>query len=483
MVPQTFFADLAKRMPFVMFHNRLYQLDDRPSDENFLIIGNQHFGLTPSAYLEELEHLYRELKANEIFEFKKQFIESRISKEMKPSEELNKLTQNSKIVHFIFYELFPLYNETDDDIDALLAGEDVGEDDTRKNIDALIDEEFGTYDVTIRDIQSLKAELLEGLGVHEAKDILQIQQQEEFDDEDEDDLDDMLQDYYQKKGVIQREQKISQILQQKQGSQQHKKTDKISQLIQKHKGGEGLETVLQGSPIFVFHDKVYQLEVNKNPESSEIIVLNNTTCTLKLLSNLNTIEDAFKQYFAKQFKIEAVEEFEEQLLEIQKIRARNKRLGEFANKESYEMGNVGYLKRGGNFFFYIKVPKFAMRHPDPSQDIYYKFEKCRVALRLHCNNDKVHSHPNPVVIESYPHPFLSGSSERNHICLGRYKYHEGKTPEEIKKVLSDAVNVIINGYTKNCNPYNSITDFRTIPLDEAKEKGYQITNLHGGKRK
>jgi len=309
--------------------------------------------------------------------------------------------------------------------------------------------------------------------------------------QDDNDLEEMLTEYYGKKFP--------------QKTRQPKEDVKIPL----PKNTTGLGEILHGNPIFTFKEGVYKLV----PQCAEFkmvkeewvsddfeIVINKQKYDLEPLATAKDIEAAFAQSLVRKFKIAAVQEFESQLVEMQKARTRHKALEKCVDKDTFEVENVGFIKHGGQYYVYLKLPKFAMKHP--TREEYYAFEPCRVGVCVNYQNGKVHvSNNEPVVIDNYSHPFIpSDGPALQTICSPSRRKMSGvdirglSDEEAIAKVLRHAQNVIMNGLTvesfhshggkdiDDTSYYgttlkNRLRD-RIISREQVVKGGYLITNLH-----
>ena len=278
----------------------------------------------------------------------------------------------------------------------------------------------------------------------------------------------MLQDYYQRKPMV----------------------GKFNTLNLDNK--KGLSDILDDEPAFFMNGTFYKLQ-NKAADNEFQVVINGESFGLRQFAAIPQIDEAYKQYLDKIFRLESIEEFKDQLKEIQRIRSRNKLLERLKDKNEFEIGDIGYLRKNGLFYVYLKIPKFAMKHPNKEE--YYGFDPCRVGVNLNISNGEIYGGEG-VVIDAYSHPFLPRQmTPFQRICtLGRAANTAGlKRADQVAKLLDDAKNVFIHGLTNESFASHGGTDLdnsfyygeklddrlkgRKLSLEEVKKGGYVITNL------
>jgi hypothetical protein len=149
----------------------------------------------------------------------------------------------------------------------------------------------------------------------------------------------------------------------------------------------------------------------------------------------------------------------------------------------FEIGKFGFLKVGANYgagkdyVVYAKTGDYILQHFNGD---YYFFSSCRVGVRVNENAKTIDAGiSDPIVIESYSHPFLSrDDSPGSTICIatrGNIEYDE--TGKRIVKTLEERIinqidaglRTIMCGYiSKNIHPYRW--------LDDSSLRGNRISN-------
>ncbi|KYK25918.1 hypothetical protein AYK26_01415 [Euryarchaeota archaeon SM23-78] len=455
MIPKTFFAKLAEKPPFVIFQNQVYQIAEGKSRDGFVRAGKLELGLYPSTTLDELEKFYLGLNSEEIFHYKKSFIEERLKQEMKSNREMQKYVDENKVLRFILYEVFPLFMEDRDGVDALLKGETIEEDKQKKSIDKLVMDAVDRDELKV-DVSQIKQELLQELRPPEA-------QEPELTPEEDLELDSLLTNYYKQTGI----------LEQKPVAKRKKQSPDTE-----------LTNILGNNDVLVFKGLVYRLSPFKG-EQGICINIGKQNYSLIQHTTVDEVEYAYQNKLEAQFNVQAVDEFEEQINQIRELKEQNKALEKFFEKTEYDAGNVGFKKHGSDYYVYAHVPEHVLKDvKNPSEDRYYRFGKCRVAVRVYYNRDKDRFEVgDPRVIETYSHPFLSYYDPWQTICMGTYSRSKLGRLDDASKVatlLSDARNVLLSGYTQSCGPYHRAGNFsnRKISKEQIKRKKLPITNVH-----
>ena len=263
----------------------------------------------------------------------------------------------------------------------------------------------------------------------------------------------------------------------------------------------GLMQILGNKPVLVLGGEGYVLMPKSQTEADDISISLNGRQYVAGDSGdrigIQVLEETYRQYLSGVFKLEAVEEFEEQVKEIQKVRSRNKLLEGIRRKEKFEIGDVGFLREsgGGSYLVYLKVPKFAMKKP--GEDVCYRFESCRVGIRVHYERRGIIIDSGVMVIEPYSHPFLSSTNQPfQYMCNSYYaSYREMGKAQEIAKRLDDGRNVLMHGLTlASIRKHGGGQDYfgyalyargvladilrgRKMSVSDAKKQGYVITNV------
>ena len=167
----------------------------------------------------------------------------------------------------------------------------------------------------------------------------------------------------------------------------------------------------------------------------------------------------YKKLIEREIKIEAVEENADQTLKLADLAKQRKSLEDLAKKNKFEKNGAGFEKKSSSYYVYVKTGKFAMKSPHNKN--YYVFPEAKIGVQIRYSSGRFIVDP-PVVMNSYKHPFLSGTGSMQRICLGHFRSSDairGKSTEESTRILLDAGRKnIVMGYVTGGNPYKSLNN-------------------------
>lgn len=455
MLPKTFFAELAERGPIVIFNNQLYQISENSTGKDYILIGSEKLGLVSADTILNLENFYRYLHSKEISDFKKTHIESNLKTKVDEAKKAaNKLSDN-KVLAFMVNEIFPLFDEREEEMDAFLKGKEVIE-------TAITD----TTDTLEKAFANAKKKFQDVAGKRSRAKPITIKQK--------------VQD-------IQEEQEVEELL-----NHFYKDEKPVPEIVEKN-SDTLLTAALNNENIVTFNDVVYKLAKRKSHGLA--LVLNEIEYSLVKSNTTARIERSYLSELEKQLKKEAEEEFdyEKEISEV--LKNINKDLKKLVDKNEYGQGAIGFIKKEGvimncKYFATLRVASYILQDTKQNPDIYYKFEECRVAVPIWIKEDGTVNFINQVlVVEHYEHPFLSGSDKWQNLCLGNTDmkriYQSKNTAVQIATMLAAGKEVLQSGYTVDCKPYRMLgyNNFRIeeftnhkISLDEVKRLNLPITN-------
>jgi hypothetical protein len=226
--------------------------------------------------------------------------------------------------------------------------------------------------------------------------------------------------------------------------------------------------------VFVIEGTVYKLL--KAKDKGYHVSLGGTNYVLQGFKDVQSIEESYQASLERRFRLEALDEYRDIVREIC-LREDGNLVRKIASMREYQVKNAGFVKNGGMIFAYVRVPKYAMRHPE--KKTYHPFKSCRVAIPVACRNGQIEAGI-PCVIEGYAHPFLHGVSEFNRICMGESYGDPITDAASLAKRLGEGANIVMQGYPKGVHPYNQLSNFGRISRKDAESQGYLITNIRGG---
>lgn len=176
--------------------------------------------------------------------------------------------------------------------------------------------------------------------------------------------------------------------------------------------------------------------------------------------NLDEVLSLYKKLIEKQVKLAAVEHNEFQTLQMSEIARQREQLSRIADLHSFELNGAGYELKDGGYYVYVTTPEFALKSPHFSDAKHYlPFPPAKIGVKVSYDNyAEKYVIGNPLVMNQYRHPFLSARASMQQICLGSYKPSSARVlqPDQaIQTLLSKAQEIIMMGYRRGNNPYQS----------------------------
>jgi len=192
----------------------------------------------------------------------------------------------------------------------------------------------------------------------------------------------------------------------------------------------------------------------------------------------------YKKLIEKKIKIESVnhDEFQERALE--KITAEKEQLEKLINTDKYEINGAGFEKKDGLYYAFITTPEYVLR--SPHNDEYYKFSSAKIGVSIQAGYNGLEI-GNPIVMNSYKHPFLSDSCGMQSICLGDYNPSNAKrlpSGHAVLTLLTKAQENLMMGYRTGRNPYHALQGeyFRSKRISELEFKRSGLVCLNDFRR-
>jgi hypothetical protein len=425
---QTFLTELAEKSPYVIYQDRLYQVAHGLESHNSIVIGGCRFGLSPGPTVDELEQLFCDRHKDEIFEFKRKFVHDKLQQEIRSQREVDGLVGREKLLHYALTELFPLLVGDGSELEELLTQETSGSD-YLGNLTSRLNQPT----VQRSTIDRVKRQLIDGVRSEAV--------------------------YPNMRGGVQ---------------------DSLLRVLLGRRRTDTTRTStvqegIKGTNILVYNGDVYEFTSGEGGQHEGSF--GKSKFQLAPIQRLDTLDNKYLNYLNKEFSKQALDEFEDQIKEISRIRARTQSIKHLLGRQEYQIKDVGYKWSGRDLYVYKQVPAFAMKAP--GENVYYEFGSCKIAIKLgYDQGGNVITGGASWVLGNYSHPFLPDSSSGQRICMGGYAASNLKTPAGIATHLGAAVNVILNGYTRTCHPHRQLSDFnlRRISKHNAERKGLLITN-------
>jgi len=254
-----------------------------------------------------------------------------------------------------------------------------------------------------------------------------------------------------------------------------------------------LESLLENKNIIIFNNNIYDLKKVPKRIYNQIknkVRINNSFYLYNFFSYLKDLETKYLRLISNE--INEAANYSEKLQDNFSL-SKEANLLNIAKRSNYEKNNLGFLaiensNKLEKFYVYIKVNPFILKSPETNH--YYKFEKCRVGVRLQLKRNGIEM-KKPVVIDKYFHPLIpkkdeaeqeicyGGEEERNQINkeLNDINKIGGKVHYFLKTICEP---ILRSGYHGEMKPYFKLTDEnfgdKLISLEEIKKQDVSITN-------
>jgi hypothetical protein len=168
--------------------------------------------------------------------------------------------------------------------------------------------------------------------------------------------------------------------------------------------------------------------------------------------------------------------------EFAKIRQERKDIDKICMMENYEEQDFGFIKNNdGTLTVYVQVPDYVLQ--SIHGDGLYNFSGHRLGIKISFNScSRIPSlFMNPYSLDPISGPFYHDRG--GSLCMGGYRNSYMNNMERGKafaKLLTDARNIVLRGYTKNCGPYHHLENYprRKISPEQVKKRGLKITNIN-----
>ncbi len=172
-----------------------------------------------------------------------------------------------------------------------------------------------------------------------------------------------------------------------------------------------------------------------------------------------SIDSVCEQYL----QVETAYQYENQLRSIEKRKKLEGEYKEIITKNEYERNGAGFKKYRTGYYIYTETGRYQVQFAGRR----WNFPSATVAVHLSSNGRSVRI-GRPVVLNKYKHPFLSGFSAGQGICLGYLdlgRFRNLPTEEKILANLSSGVEILKYGYRDGAhrshswqtNPYLTLT--------------------------
>lgn len=447
MESNTFLHRLALHGPFVIADETFYQVcEKRPGlvYENVMSGSGLELALIPSGSVQDLERFWRSNKREEILDYKRKFVENNLRRKLMSDKDVQNYDDVKATLKFILEEFLPLMIDTAYEMGELLGVPNIqGVKTGRQVIDDLVKEEIAVFDSEDPSERIKKAkELLE-------KDLTPV------------------------------------------GKLLSWKDNFASPKPEYNGRTSTLGFVTDQVPLYFSRGNVFLLN-DKDNNTGVVFTINGKKYSLVGYRDAASFDDLFSKEILKILEKEALQDFDAQFEQLVRDTKQEKGFKAFANKPSFNYGNLGYIRQGDEFYVYWEVPKFAMQNP-AKPHLCNPYPATKIALKIQASQGKIFRSEEAYCIDPMIHPTLQyWETPFTHICnlTGKFRGHSA---ENAMADLSSGINAFINGLTMESlivhgSPDEECRFFGTrlrkilekvgyITLEEAIQKGYKITNV------
>lgn len=255
-----------------------------------------------------------------------------------------------------------------------------------------------------------------------------------------------------------------------------------------------LGAYINGKPLISIAGEVFALVDGQGEGEGKdalVVDLGGKTWRQGKMFSVGSLETGYRQYLLSRHATDAVKEFEHQFLKAAEATPERKTLETFVSQDQFSYESVGWVRRGGKYYAYWTIPKFAMENPI-RPEAYHPFPATRVGVNVRAEGDRVYSSDTAVVIDPMVHQALRDWTQpMEGICNISEKDYP-LTAMGVLIKLYTAINSFINGLShtslerhgeasENARYFDKplkVTFERVGEMSrkEAVRQGYMITN-------
>ncbi len=492
MLPPSYFKLLAEQTPIAVFKGRVFQVGNGIGGSNYLNLGGVRYPLLELETIAKLERIYMENNEEQIELLKEQIIKKELESVKLSKKELYEIGKENKLLSFIINEIFPLVLEDDKDFETLVSKREGKKDEEKEDYLHKLMKEAGIEAEVPKSRGRKQKENKEKTSRPEdpfIEEPVQFQKRKSRsseplsaafrDDNDIRDIEILLE--------ITRGKKDTKYLIEE-GKEMPPEDDEIKKLLMNYARDKRelqpsvlTNNVLGNKNILCLKDIVYDLIEGRGRDRQNIMI-NDSQYFLYPLTSLSSLENNYMHALEQKIKETCLEENDILSEKVERIEREKELMKNFLEKDEFCKDNLGFAKEGSDYYVYVRIPEFVLKHPETGG--LYHFNGCRVGVKITYRNDMIGFENTPRVLERYSHPFIKDSgSLRQTICMGNYSYDNAvrglDKAHAIVKLLSDAKQVITSGYLLGVGPHHKLEDMsrHRISEEEVRDKGLQITNI------
>ncbi|MBN2051878.1 hypothetical protein JW756_00060 [Candidatus Woesearchaeota archaeon] len=174
------------------------------------------------------------------------------------------------------------------------------------------------------------------------------------------------------------------------------------------------------------------------------------------------IVSKYKKLIEKKIKSDAVEHYEFQNQELQRIAEEKSELEKIAKLRDYERKGAGFTVKEGSYYVYVTTPPYALKSPHTrGTEKYVAFAPAKIGVRIRQTYGSFEI-SNPMIMHKYKHPFLGYTEGYKEICVGGggsqvIERVRSLPPDQvILRLLDQGKKTLMMGYRTGTNPYHQL---------------------------
>ncbi|MBT7902353.1 hypothetical protein HN587_00710 [Candidatus Woesearchaeota archaeon] len=492
--------------PLLLFGNRLYQAGNLTErDSNFIRIGQTNYGLEEISSPASLEELFFSHHASFFHSLKESYVEQTLRTEFLSREAVEQQLEQNKILSLIVNNVLPVITSVQ----------------LNAQIDQAIDsgERSDPSQQTEENLSARNLRDLVGVGTGTAR--LNRAQQRDVEQQAERIRQELMQqinsDYARYSGAETSSQNIDldALISQAMGGRLPSSDRLLTQIGRRTNGLNSILTteLVPGMNFLMVEDGLYELltvkeylgefrdkmapdffsrvqrlredqtpeEVNefignnighiehkvrskiKNKLRSLMLNFGGTFFIPLYVEDNSQVKENYQKLLEKHVKLDAIRDSGFQSRQLAQVAEEKRNLEQIANLRNYEKNGAGFELVNGVYYVYITTPSYVLRSPHNGN--YYKFPPGKVGVTITLDGRYRRSDQfkvsNPIIMNSYEHPFLSGSGSQQTLCMGAYNTDRARrlSPEQcVLTLLTKAQETLMMGYRTGNNPYRRLGD-------------------------
>lgn len=377
---RSFLEEIAERQSsFVFFNNHIYDISDERVSEDFLEIAGTRLFLTPSMSAADFERLDEKANQAEIDSYCSRYIKEKIDTELRAESDISREKSRISALKFIMTEFLPY----------------------------LLSKKYESGELVLRDLDEKEYED----PVERAREEIRDKLTKDFGEGDAGGAENPA-EILRKRILNQEKLQIS-----------NGPISPFGNNVEYDEGSSSfLKEITGNTPIYFLYGKAFALRPVDNPEKSEAIFKLGpkiyapyTPQSIDLSHISNVLNDRRRQMWRIKALERSQDVFDQIKNQIKTDKVAEGHMEKLARIEEYDLGQCGFILKGGEYFVFARIPKFATQD-GRNPEVFWPFDSTRVAIRIGWNGDP-YTHDYPYVIERRQfHPCLSNRTKAGGYC-------------------------------------------------------------------